>query len=328
MIAPEIPRSELIAIIELLTALVTSGLEPAAVMKQAAEHAAAITHASGAVVELVDGSEMVYSAVWGTASSFRDLRIQRQGSLSGLCVHQAAPLHCEDAETDPRVDRAICERVGIRSMICVPLFHKGRAVGVLKVLSRRKNAFHDTHVEALAMVASVIAASLANAGRYADANFERYHDPLTRLRNRRAYQEELALEVARHRRYHRPLTLVLLDLNNFKAVNDTHGHPAGDSILRGTADALRRSTRLPDRCYRIGGDEFAILLPETTLEQAESVLRHVLPEIERLGMGISASAGLAEPGKSMRPPDLHAAADQALYAEKEAFHARSSLRRA
>ena len=323
-----IPRSGLIAIIDLLTALVTSALEPASVMQQAAEHAASLTGAQGAVVELVDGDQMVYSAVCGTAAPSLGLRLSRHGSLSGLCVQQARPLLCEDAATDPRVNPEICKRVGIGSMICAPLFHRKRPVGVLKVLSPHGHAFHEGHVEALGMVASVIAASLLNAGRYASADFERYHDALTGLRNRRAYEEELALELARHRRYHRPLTLVLLDLNGLKTVNDTYGHPAGDAIIRQAAEALVRTTRIPDRCYRLGGDEFAIILPETTLGQAGHVLTHLLPEISAIGMGVSTSVGLAEPQPGMKSSDLHAAADHALYIEKEAFHARSAAHRA
>ena len=327
MISSDIPRGELVAIIELLTALVTSGLEPAAVMQQAAQRAAALTDAPGAVVELVDGNQMVYSAAWGTAAPSVGLRFSSSGSLSGLCVQQASPLLCEDTDADPRVNLDVCKRVGIGSMICVPLFHRRRAVGVLKVLSPQPHAFRDSHVEALGMVASVIAASLLNADRYASANFERYHDALTGLRNRRAYEEELALELARHRRYHRPLTLVLLDLNGLKTVNDTYGHPAGDAIIRQAAEAMVRTTRIPDRCYRLGGDEFAIILPETAVGQASNVLAHLLPGISAIGMGISASVGLAEPQPGTKSSDLHAAADRALYIEKEAFHARAAAQR-
>ncbi|HEX4006505.1 MAG TPA: sensor domain-containing diguanylate cyclase [Acidobacteriaceae bacterium] len=328
MISEKTPRRELVAIIELLTALLTSGLEAAAVMRVVAERAAAMTGATGAVIEMVDGAEMVYRAASGSAEDTLGLRLKRAGSLSGLCVEQGIALHCEDASTDARVDRAACARVGLQSMICVPLFHAGRTVGVLKVLSSQKHAFDAGHTEILEMLAGVIAASLANADRFAHAEFERDHDVLTGLGNRRAYEKDLALEFARARRYGNPLTLALLDLNGFKAINDTYGHPAGDDVLRRTAAAMRRATRGVDRCFRVGGDEFAVLFPETERKAADRVMERVLPEIEKAGIAVSASAGLADLGAWTRSSEMHAAADQALYAEKDAFHRKEGRKRA
>jgi diguanylate cyclase (GGDEF)-like protein len=297
-------------------------------MRVVAERAAAMTSASGSAIELVDGPEMVYRAVSGSAEPTLGLRLKREGSLSGLCVEQGIPLVCEDASTDERVDREACERVGLRSMICVPLFHAGRTVGVLKVMSTTKHAFGTGHSEILSMLAGVIAASLANADRFAHAEFERDHDVLTSLGNRRAYEKDLALEFARSRRYGNSLTLALLDLNGFKAINDTYGHPAGDDVLRRTAGAMRRATRGVDRCYRVGGDEFAVLFPETERKAAERVMERVLPEIEKAGIQVSACAGLAELGSWTRSSEMHAAADAALYAEKNAFHRREGRKRA
>lgn len=326
MIPKDTSRHDLLAIVELLTALVTSGLETAAVMKEVAERAALLTGAPGAVVELAEGDEMVYRAVSGIASGTLGLRLKRASSLSGLCVEQEIPLNCEDASTDSRVDRDACERVGVASMICVPLLHGGHAVGVLKVLSREKHAFNDGHAQTLRLLASVIASSLSNAGRYETADFQRQHDALTELGNRRAYEEELVSECARARRYQRPLTLALLDLNGFKAVNDTHGHPAGDDVLRKTSAALRRIVRRQDKCFRLGGDEFAILFPETDRAGAGPVLERIQREVAALGDGISVSAGVAEMASSAKSRELHAAADEALYVEKDAFHGRNGRR--
>lgn len=319
MIHLDTPRGDLIAIIELLTALVTSGLEPGAVMKEAAERAAALSGATGSVVELVDGEEMVCRAAWGTAANSLGLRLRRVASLSGLCVERGVPLRCDDAEGDPRVDRAASVRMEAGSMICVPLFHSSETVGVLKVLSREKHAFDDSDVEMMRLLATVIGSSLANADRYARAEFESTHDPLTQLRNRRSYDADLAAETARAKRYGRPLTLALLDLNGFKAVNDSLGHPAGDEVLRATGAALLRSTRVVDRCFRIGGDEFAILIPETGRQPAVEMLARMMVEIAAVKPGISASAGLVELEPWMKAEDLHAAADEALYADKNEY---------
>lgn len=313
-------RRDLIAIIELLTALVTSGLEADAVMKEVAERAAYLTGATGAVVEMAEGDEMVYRAVWGAAQDKLGLRLRRTGSLSGLCVELGVPLNCVDADTDPRVDRAACKRVGVGSMICVPLSHAAQTVGVLKVFSAEKHAFDATHLETLRLLATVIASSLANAKRFAHADFDRLHDALTGLRNRRAYDEDLAAEVARARRYERSCALALLDLNGFKAVNDTYGHPVGDEVLRRTAVALRKAMRKVDRCYRVGGDEFAILFPETTQDLAENIVTRILPQIAQPEMGVTACAGLAELNGWAQASELHRAADHALLLKKRACH--------
>jgi diguanylate cyclase (GGDEF)-like protein len=328
MIPNETPRGDLISMIELLTALVTSGLDTTAVMREVAQRAAVLTQADGAVVELVDGEEMVYSAVSGTAEGSLGLRLKQAASLSGLCVEQGVPLNCEDASTDERVDRVACERVGVGSMICVPLFHRGKAVGVLKVISSRKSAFNDTHARTLSLLATVIASSLAHADQFENASFDRDHDALTGLRNRRAYDAELAGECARSRRYAHPLTLALLDLNGFKSLNDTQGHPAGDVLLRDVAGVLRQWTRGADRCFRIGGDEFAVMFTETQPEAAEIVVARIKRAVEELGKGVSTSAGLAELSAWMQPAELHAAADMALYADKNAFQQKNGLRRA
>jgi len=318
MIPNDTPRGDLISMIELLTALVTSGHDTTAVMREVAQRAAVLTQATGAVVELVVGDEMVYSAVSGSADGSLGLRLQRTASLSGLCVEQGVPLHCEDASTDERVDRAACARVGVASMVCVPLFHRGKAVGVLKVISSRTHAFNGTHAQTLSLLATVIASSLAHADQFENAAFDRDHDALTGLRNRRAYDTELESECGRARRYQHPVTLALLDLNGFKELNDKHGHPAGDGMLRQVAGALRQWTRGADGCFRIGGDEFAVIFPETRPEAAEIVVARVKRAVEELGKGISTSAGIAELSAWMQPADLHAAADAALYADKSA----------
>lgn len=321
MLRHDTSRRDLIAIIELLTALVTSGLEVDAVMKEVAERAAFLTGASGAVVEMAEGDEMVYRAVWGVSPDKLGLRLKRTGSLSGLCVELGVPLNCVDAETDPRVDREACRRVGVGSMICVPLSHAAQAVGVLKVFSSTRCAFDGTHLQTLRLLATVIASSLSNVRRCESADFERRHDALTGLRNRRAYDEDLAAEVARARRYERACALALLDLNGFKVVNDTHGHPAGDEVLRRTAGALRQSIRQVDRCYRVGGDEFAVLFPETTREQAQAMLQRILPAIAHAEMGVSAAAGVAELSGWKRASEFHRAADDALLMSKRDYYA-------
>ena len=114
------------------------------------------TDADGGVVELVEGDEMVAGAVSGAAAGSLGVRLSRAASLSGLCVRQGVPLMSEDTETDPRVDREACRRLGVRSMIAVPLIHRGYAVGVLKVVSSQDSHFKDSDQTILELMGGFI----------------------------------------------------------------------------------------------------------------------------------------------------------------------------
>ena len=324
MLRQESSRRDLIAIIELLTALVNSGLETDAVIKEVTERAAFLTGAAGSAVELAEGDAMVYRAVWGAAAGLLGVKAARTGSLSGLCVELGVPLHCPDASTDPRVDRELCDRVGAGSMICVPLSHGAQAVGVLKVFSRERKAFDETHLAMLRLLATVIASSLASAQGFERAEFELYHDALTGLRNRRAYEEELTAEIERARRYDRPLALGLMDINGFRKLNARSGPAGGDELLRRIAGILKRSLRHVDACYRLEADEFAIVLPETGGAEAEMVMRRIMGQIGQRESGVSACAGVAELNGWDRRAQLHRAASEALQEEKRAFYERAA----
>jgi PAS domain S-box-containing protein len=120
-----------------------------------------IFDAGGVVVELIDGEEMVYVAIDADHARYRGLRLSKQTSLSGLAAMEGVLLHCDDAHTDPRVDRMKCEAVGIRSMVCAPLFQDGQAVGVLKAFDAAPNAFDRDDIETVALVAETLGAALA-----------------------------------------------------------------------------------------------------------------------------------------------------------------------
>ena len=130
---PDIGSERLREVIRAQTEIVRLGLDLSAVMTFVAERAQRITGAHGAVVELAEGEEMVYRAASGILQNHIGLRLQRSGSLTGLCVEKGFALRCEDSESDPRVDREACRRIGLRSMIVVPLRHDDAVAGVLKV---------------------------------------------------------------------------------------------------------------------------------------------------------------------------------------------------
>lgn len=154
-------------------------------------------------------------------------------------------------------------------------------------------------------------------------------DGLTALHNRRYFDLRLEQEVSRARRHGRELTLCLADLDRFKALNDTHGHLFGDKVLRGVAGCWRSGLRKSDFAARYGGEELALILPETSAEGGRRAAEKVRGAIARLRfkapaggappVGVTASIGLASyPEQASRPEDLVALADQALYAAKRA----------
>jgi len=156
-------------------------------------------------------------------------------------------------------------------------------------------------------------------------------DPLTGLYNRRLFSEAFEKEINRARRYGQPLGLVLLDLHRFKEVNDKHGHPRGDEVLRAAAATLKRALRASDSAFRIGGDEFALLLPQTDAAQAlalsrrvETVFAETLEPLQ-LAVGVSMDHGVANfPQDSELAEQLIRIADERLYRLKHANHRKTA----
>jgi diguanylate cyclase (GGDEF)-like protein len=155
-------------------------------------------------------------------------------------------------------------------------------------------------------------------------------DPLTGLYNRRLFSENFEKELNRGRRYGSPLGLVVLDLHRFKEVNDKHGHPRGDEVLRAAAATLKKALRTSDSAFRIGGDEFALLLPQTDAEQAlalsrrvETVFAEMLQPLQLI-VGVSMDHGVATfPQDGEQADQLIRVADERLYRLKHANHGKS-----
>src|SRR5467141_2681389 len=154
-------------------------------------------------------------------------------------------------------------------------------------------------------------------------------DPLTGLYNRRLFSETFEKELNRGRRYGSPLGLVVLDLHRFKEVNDKHGHPRGDEVLRAAAATLKKALRTSDYAFRIGGDEFALILPQTDASQAVALARRVetvfaeLLQPLQLTVGVSMDHGAANfPQDAEQADQLIRIADERLYRLKHTNHSR------
>jgi diguanylate cyclase (GGDEF)-like protein len=211
---------------------------------------------------------------------------------------------------------------GIRSIIYLPLVVKNEAIGSLVIASRQPNAYTPGQVRLLERLASQIAVPVENSRLYAKAEQRARVDELTGLFNRRHFDESVKLEIDRHTRYRSMLSLILLDLDFFKAYNDTQGHTAGDKVLELIGRLVNSALRSTDLAFRYGGDEFAIILPQSASNDAfivaERVRGRIATEMSKRDIKISASLGLASwPSDGVTPDEILNASDGALYYAKE-----------
>jgi diguanylate cyclase (GGDEF)-like protein len=146
-------------------------------------------------------------------------------------------------------------------------------------------------------------------------------DQLTNVLNARAFADRLGQELDRNRRYPRPLSLMYMDLDNFKVINDTHGHQTGDAVLRLVADAMRSSVRQADVVGRLGGDEFAVIMPETDAALADAAAKRLIAGLRNVFKGtpnVTASIGVVScAATDASTDDLLRRADQAMYDAKK-----------
>jgi len=212
----------------------------------------------------------------------------------------------------------------IRGGVSIPLRDaEGEGIGTLAVFWRGEaHEATDAEVEALEELAGRAGPAIENARRFREARQLADLDALTALHNRRYFHETLTRECARAHRYDRELALVIFDIDDFKAINDRIGHLAGDSVLAGVADRLQSVVRSADITCRVGGDEFGVILPESSLADADQLYRRVQFAVGARPIGpferIHVSAGIAELRSDDDAGSFFERADEALYQAKEA----------
>jgi len=318
--------SILFEIIQAQTEIAKLGLDLGGVIAFVAERVQALTDAGGAIVELAEGEDMVYRAAAGMAQHQLGLRLKREGSMSGLCVAQGEPLQCEDSETDPRVDREACRRVGLRSMVCAPLNHNGTTVGVLKIAARTANAFSERHIQILNLMSELIAAAMFHAVQYETSELyhKATHDALTGLANRALFYDRLRQCVALAKRKSGLVGILNLDMDGLKPINDQMGHRAGDAAIRELAQRISRGSREADTVARLGGDEFGVILSEVMDRDGAAALAQRISneirlpfEFESRPIPLDASIGMAVfPHDGAEIETLIDSADKSMYAVK------------
>ena len=210
----------------------------------------------------------------------------------------------------------------IHSGLAVPIQTDGGPIGFIAVFSRsRSHTWNEEEVRELEELALRAGPAIENAKRFREARQLADLDALTGLHNRRYFHETLAREVARAHRYDRKLALIVFDLDDFKAINDRIGHLAGDAVIAESAERVRDVVRPADISCRVGGDEFAVILPESTLADADQLYRRMQAALSARPIGqagrLSFSAGVAELKPEDDPTIFFERADEALYRAKE-----------
>ena len=255
------------------------------------------------------------------------VRIEPGDGVIGTVLRSRKPLHATTADRSTGARRP---RYHTSSFVAVPILGARDVLGAICMTDRRGDlAFARGDVAALRMFAAGAALALEreraldSAEAYAHAAAV---DPVTGVFNRRYFQVRLDEELQRSHRHQIPLALLMIDVDDFKRVNDSHGHLAGDTILRDVGEILRRSVRVFDVCARFGGEEFVIIMPGSSSENALRIAERIRERIETYRPAdrvlattrVTVSVGLAVSSPEATVGQLLERADQALYAAKRA----------
>ena len=205
----------------------------------------------------------------------------------------------------------------------MPLPGETAPLGLLTIFTRApEQTFSEDEVSELEELALRAGPAVENARRFREARQLADLDALTSLHNRRYFHETLARECARAHRYNRDLALIIFDLDDFKAINDRIGHLAGDGVLAEAAERIREVVRSADIACRVGGDEFAVILPESSLADADQLYARLRTALSARPVGQAGPLTMSAGGAELQPYDdaiaVFQRADHALYGAKEA----------
>jgi diguanylate cyclase (GGDEF)-like protein len=270
-----------------------------AILDRVATHLRQLVECDDVVIwQLRNRRTLVPAVVDGEdADELRSFRVRLGDGITGSTVKQRQTLVANDAHTDPRAGHVPGTPVEPEAILCVPLIARTARLGALSLYRRGETrAFTSEEIELAEQFADIAAIALDNARTLARLKHLAATDELTGLANRRQFEHQLRREIGAAERHDRALSLLLLDLDNFKEINDTHGHETGDIVLRGVAGALRKRLRRTDIPARTGGDEFAIILPDTTRDIACELATELTAAIETTMRGrleVSVSIGVA-----------------------------------
>jgi diguanylate cyclase (GGDEF)-like protein len=255
-------------------------------------------------------------------------KMQKRGmenaSACQACVEMRA-VTVDNLSTDEKCTNL--QKVNSGSCVCVPIEGGDALLGVLHLRRRHPDAFTSEDVQLAQALTYQFGLAMQRASLFEQVNRLAITDSMTGLYNYRKLTRDLEREIVRSRRYHHPFSFIMADIDHFKVLNDTYGHPAGDSVLREVASALNAGRREVDRVYRYGGEEFAVLLPETDWPEAFEVAEKLRKRVEDMEVdtpgqdepiGATISMGVASFSRdSLALEHLVSSADEALYKAKE-----------
>jgi diguanylate cyclase (GGDEF)-like protein len=227
-------------------------------------------------------------------------------------------IHVSNPDDDPAERTLLAER-GQQSLLMLPLVTGGETIGLMEIVDTEDRPFASEDVDFCRAICDVLAVAIRNAMLFAEMQERAERDTLTGLYNRRLFDHELKTALARARRSGEPVSLLVVDVDGLKEINDVGGHGAGDDALRALADALRTSVRAGDTIFRLGGDEFAVVLPGATAEAGAAVAARAQQALaDASTCTCSFSGGVAEATQLQSAEETYRAADHAAYRAKAA----------
>ncbi len=266
-------------------------------------------------------------AIGKDLSKIKDLRIRLGQGLVGWVAQYGEVAILSDVSKDRRFSAEIDGIIhrDIKSAVCVPLKSKERTLGVIELINCFEDTFPNEDLSMLTSLADYAAIAIENAMYVKRIQELTITDDCTNLYNSRYFNYMIDAELSRSKRYNYNFALVFFDLDRFKLVNDTHGHLCGSRLLREIGDLVKHHLRDIDTAYRYGGDEFIVLLPQTSKESALVVARRLCSLLnqteirleEGVKVKITASFGVASfPTDASSKVELVRLADQAMYRVK------------
>ncbi len=270
-------------------------------------------------------------AAFGAKDERHSMPLDVLGSAFSNSVREGNPFFCDDLNSSERpFVHAVLDTDGdalaaIGSLAMVPFRADDQVLAVALVAGKDRKGFSSERQDIIKTFASTAALALRNASLFAEMERSGVTDALTQVSNHRAIHESLGEEIERSKRSGRPVSMMMIDVNNFKLFNDTFGHLTGDRVLHKAAATFKAACRSTDRVGRYGGDEFLIVLPETDTALAQQIGRRILSHLDAdaIDVGnnelipISCSIGLATyPADAATLPELIEKADAAMYRAK------------